>query len=59
MIGEGRSVEDGAKHIGITNKTYFPWRKSHGSLRIDQTKRLRDLEVENARLKKAVAEGRF
>ena len=56
MIGQGRSVAEAAKQIGITDKTYFRWRKSHGRLRIDQAKRLRELEAENSRLKKAVAE---
>lgn len=45
-----------AKQIGVTDKAYFRWRKSYGGLRIDQAKRLRDLEAENARLKKAVSE---
>ena len=44
------------KQLGVTDKTYFRWRKSHGGLRIDQAKRMKDLEAENARLKKAVAE---
>ena len=56
MIGQGRTVAEAAEQIGITDKTYFRWRKSHGGLRIDQAKRLRDLETENTRLKKAVAE---
>ena len=56
LIGQGRTVADATKQIGITDKTYFRWRKTHGGLRIDQAKRLRDLEAENARLKKAVAE---
>lgn len=40
----------------MTDKTYFRWRKTHGGLRIDQAKRMKELESENARLKKAVAE---
>jgi putative transposase len=40
----------------VTDKTYFRWRKTHGGLRIDQAKRMKELESENARLKKAVAE---
>jgi putative transposase len=40
----------------VTDKTYFRWRKSHEGLRIDQVKRLQELESENTRLKKAVAE---
>lgn len=47
---------DACEQIGVTDKTYFRWRKSHGGLRIDQAKRMRELEAENTRLKKAVAE---
>ena len=56
LIGQGRTIDAACKQIGISDKTYFRWRKSHGGLRIDQAKRMRDLETENARLKKAVAE---
>lgn len=56
LISQGQTVSQAAKQIGVTDQTYFRWRKSHGGLRIDQAKRLRDLEAENARLKKAVAE---
>ena len=56
MIGQGRLVAEAAKQIGVADKTYFRWRKSHGGLRIDQAERLRELEAENTRLKKAVAE---
>jgi putative transposase len=56
LIGQGKSIAEATKHIGITDKTYFRWRKTHGGLRVDQAKRLRELEAENARLKKAVAE---
>ena len=56
LSGQGRTVVDICKQLGITDKTYFRWRKSYGGLRIDQAKRMKDLEAENARLKKAVAE---
>ena len=56
LIGQGRTVTEACKQIGISDKTYFRWRRSHGGLRIDQAKRMRELEAENARLKKAVAE---
>jgi transposase-like protein len=56
LSGEGRTVVDICKQLGITDKTYFRRRKSNGGLRIDQAKRMKDLEAENARLKKAVAE---
>jgi putative transposase len=56
LIGQGKTVADACRALGVTDKTYFRWRKSHGGLRIDQAKRMRELEAENARLKKAVAE---
>jgi transposase-like protein len=56
MSGQGKTVAEVCKQLGITDKTYFRWRKSHGGLRIDQAKRMRELEAENARLKKAVTE---
>ena len=56
LVGQGQTVVEACKQIGVTDKTYFRWRKSHGGLRIDQAKRMRELESENARLKKAVAE---
>jgi len=56
MSGQGKTVAEVCKQLGITDKTYFRWCKSHGGLRIDQAKRMRELEAENARLKKAVAE---
>ena len=56
MSGQGKTVAEICKQPGITDKTYFRWRKSHGGLRSDQAKRMKDLETENARLKKAMAE---
>lgn len=56
LIGQGKTISDACKALGITDKTYFRWRKTHGGLRVDQAKRMRELEAENARLKKAVAE---
>ena len=56
LIGQGQTVSLAAKQIGVTEQTYFRWRKSHGGLKVDQAKRLRDLETENARLKRAVAD---
>ena len=56
MSGQGKTVAEVCKQTGITDKTYFRWRKSHGGLCIDQAKRIKELETENARLKNAVAE---
>jgi transposase-like protein len=56
LIGQGKTIVEACKQLGVTDKTYFRWRKSHGGLRIDQAKRMRELETENSRLKKAVAD---
>ena len=56
LLGQGRTIAEACKHIGITDQTYFRWRKEYGGLKVDQAKRLKELETENARLKRAVAE---
>lgn len=56
LIGQGKTIGDACKHLAVTEKTYFRWLKSHGGLRIDQAKRMRELEAQNSRLKKAVAD---
>ena len=56
LIGQGQTIAQVTKQSGVTEQTYFRWRKSHGGLRIDQAKRLRELEAENSRLKRAVAD---
>jgi putative transposase len=55
-INQGISVAEASRKIGITDQTYYRWRKEYGGLRIDQAKRLKSLEKENARLKKLVAD---
>jgi transposase-like protein len=52
----GTAVAQAAKKAGITEQTYYRWRKQYGGLKLDQAKRLKELEKENARLKKLVAE---
>jgi transposase-like protein len=56
LLGQGKTIHEVVKQLGITDQTYYRWRKSYGGLKVDQAKRLRDLETENARLKRAVAE---
>lgn len=56
LLGQGKTVLEVAKQLGVVEQTYFRWRKSYGGLKVDQAKRLRELEAENARLKRAVAE---
>jgi len=52
----GMSLQEACRKIEVTEQTYYRWRKEYGGLRIDQAKRLRELEKENHRLKRAVAE---
>jgi hypothetical protein len=49
-------VADSVRSIGVTEVTYYRWRKEFGDLKIDQVKRLKDLETENTRLRKAIAD---
>jgi putative transposase len=56
LISQGQTIPAAAKAIGITDQTYYRWRKEYGGLRTDQAQRLKELEVENTRLKKLVAD---
>lgn len=55
-IAQGATVAAAVKQIGVTEQTYYRWKNQYGSMNADQAKRLRELEKENARLKKLVAE---
>jgi putative transposase len=56
LLGQGQTVAQAVKHISVTDQTYYRWRKEYGGLRIDQAKHLKDLEKENSRLKRLVAD---
>ena len=56
LTGQGESVAEAARAIGVTEATYYRWRSECGGLKLDQVKRLRRLEAENARLRKAAAD---
>ena len=56
LQGQGRSVADAVRQIGVTQNTYYRWRKEYGGMRVEQARRLKELEKENARLKKLVAD---
>lgn len=56
LLGQGKTVADVCKQLGVTDQTYYRWRKSYGGMKVDQAKRLKELEAENARLKRAVAD---
>ena len=55
-LSRGKTVPEAAKKIGVTEQTYYRWKKKYGGLRMDQAKRLKDLEKENARLKRLLAD---
>jgi transposase-like protein len=54
--GQGVVVPEACRTLGITDQTYYRWRKAYGGLRVDQAKRLKGREQENARLKRSVAD---
>jgi transposase-like protein len=56
MIGQGRSVDEVLREIGVTGNTYYRWRKEYGGMGMNQARRLKELEAENARLKRVVAD---
>jgi len=56
LVSQGQTVPAACKVIGVSEQTYYRWRKSYGGLKIDQAQRLRELEQENARLKRLVAD---
>jgi len=55
-LARGQSVALVVKKLEVTEQTYYRWRKEYGGLRVDQAKRLRELERENGRLKRVVAD---
>ena len=56
LIAQGRTVADAARQIGVTEQSYYRWRREYGGMRSDQAKRLKELERENARLRRAVSD---
>ena len=55
LVSQGKSVADSIRAIGVTEVTYYRWRQEYGGLRSDQVKRMKDLEAENTRLRRAVS----
>ena len=56
LLSQGSTQEAAANRIGVTYQTYCRWRKEYGGMKVDQAKRLKDLEKENARLKRLLAD---
>ena len=55
-LAKGQTIAAVCKQLGITDQTYFRWRKEYGGLKVDQARRFKELEQENARLKRLLAE---
>jgi len=56
MLGEGKTIPEAAKELGISEQTYHRWRNQYGGMKADDAKRLKQLERENVRLKRIVAD---
>ena len=56
LVSQGQSLADAVRSIGVTEVTYYRWRQEYGGLKTDQVKRLKDLETENSRLRKAISD---
>lgn len=56
LLAKGLSVTEASKQIGVVDQTYYRWRREYGGLKIAQAKRYKDMEKENTRLRKAVAD---
>ena len=56
LLAQGETVGEICRHIGIPEQSYYRWRQKYGGLKVDRARRLRDLEQENNRLKRAVAD---
>jgi len=56
LLSQGATVGEICRRIGVTDVTYYRWRKEYGGMRVDQARRMKDLEQQNSRLKKLVAD---
>ncbi len=56
LLSQGATIGEASKKIGVTEQTYYRWRKEYGGMRVEQARRLKELEKENTRLKKLVAD---
>jgi putative transposase len=56
LVSQGQRVADAVRSIGVTEVTYYRWRQEFGGLKSDQVRKLKDLEAENARLRRAISD---
>ena len=56
LLSQGSTVAQASRKLGVTEQTYYRWRKEYGGMRVEQARRLKELEKEDSRLKKLVAD---
>lgn len=56
LLSQGKTQEQAIRAIGVTGNTYYRWRKEYGGMGVDQAKRLKEIEAENVRLRRAVSD---
>jgi putative transposase len=56
LLGQGGTVGEVSRRLGVTEQTYYRWRREYGGMRVEQARRLKELEKENGRLKRLVAD---
>ncbi len=56
LLGKGQTIGQACRKLGVTDQTYYRWRKEYGGMRVDQVRRLKELEKENSQLKNLVAD---
>ena len=56
LCGQGKTIAEAVRQSDITEQTYYRWRKEYGGLKTDQARRMKDLEKENARLRRAISD---
>ena len=56
VLAQGGTVGDACRRIGVTEQSYYRWRKEYGGLKMEQARRMKELEKENARLRRAVSD---
>jgi transposase-like protein len=56
LLSQGSTISEASRKVGVTEQTYYRWRREYGGMRVEQARRLKELEKENSRLKKLVAD---
>ena len=56
LLGQGSTLSEVSRKLGVTEQTYYRWRREYGGMRLDQARRLKELEKENGRLKRLLAD---